>query len=308
MFKKLLKKIILAATLVCSVGAIAATSGCNIETDHPEVKITVEFHEESYELQYTLYRNMYPNTVRHFIELTNNGFYNNLLVHDYTSSDWYSGGYQYVADEYSTAANGGAGAMTDYLVEHSVETSYLELFTNGKLASTVYRPQTLENGEYIAVKENALPTIIGEFYNNIKQEIEQGALTASYGSLKMFYYEKESTGKVLIKPTEDQLIPNAGYASNCATSLFMIQVSSSSTKNASDYCVFGRLNNSSVLTDLTDAVKEYLKTLTTSTVSANNVTVDSEIDKHFGIDEYVSKDFILPSEPIVIRSVKVTKY
>ena len=76
---KFFKKLLVAATVVCSAGIAATAAGCNIETDHPGIKISVEFNGETYELDYTLYRNMYPNTVRHFIELTENGLYNNLI-------------------------------------------------------------------------------------------------------------------------------------------------------------------------------------------------------------------------------------
>ena len=302
MFKKLLKKLLLATTLVCATGTVVAASGCNIETAHPEVKITVEFHENTYELEYTLYRNMYPNTVRHFMELTENGYYTDMLIHNYASSDWYSGGYYYDSESYSAATTGGAGAMSDYLEEHSGEQSYMNLFNSGKLTSTVYKFNPTA-----AVAEDALPTLIGEFSNNINQVIEQGALSASYGSLKMFYYEKTTNEKVTVTPTDDQVIM-ADYKTNCATSLFMIQVTSSSSMGAANYCVFGRLENITVLTDLTEAVREYLKTLTKDTVSANNVSVENDVEIFSEEDRHAEQDFVLPAEPIIIKSVKVTKY
>lgn len=304
MIKKILKKILIAATVVSSAAAVLSASACNIETDHPEIRITVEFNDETYELDYTLCRNMYPNTVRHFIELAENGFYEDIIVHDYktTASDWFTGGYYYDGSAYSEARNAGEGAMSEYLEAHSVETSYLDLFSAGKLTPTVYKYHPTE-----AVAENALPTLIGEFHDNIKQEIEQGALTAGYGSLKMFYYDKTTNEKVTVTPTSDQVIM-ADYKSNCATSLFMIQVSSTSSYNASGYCVFGRIDDSSKLTALTEAVNDYLKTLSAATVSAENVAVENDIETFSYDDRHAEQDFTLPYEPIIIKSVTVTKF
>ena len=300
MIKNLLKKLLLSATLVCAIGASAGISACNIETDHPEVTITVGFNEKTYDLKYTLYRNMYPNTVRHFMELAQNDFYKDVLIHNYTSNDWFTGGYYYDSDSYADASAGGEGAMSEYLESHSTEKSYLDLFDNDKLTYTVFRSK--------AVAEDALPTLIGEFKNNIGQVIEKGALTASFGSLKMFYYEKTSTEKLTVTPTADQIIPNADYKYNCATSLFMIQVGTSSSYKEDNYCVFGRINNSSDLTNLADAIKDYLKTLNTDTVSANNVTVENDIEFVSEEDRQAEQDFVLPAEPIIIKSVAVTKF
>lgn len=298
MIKSLLKKLFLSATLLCTVGAAAAMSACNIETSHPEVKITIEFDENTYELDYTLYRNMYPNTVRHFMELCGNGFYDNTVVHNYTSNDWFSGGYYYDSATYSAAAAGGTGAMSEYLEAHSCESSYIELFKSGQLTPTVYKAEVKA--------DEALPTLIGEFYNNIKQEIKQGSLSASYGSLKMFYYDKTTTEKVTVTPTDDQVIPNASYKYNCATSIFIMQVGASSSYGKDNYCVFGRLESTTVLSDLQEAVSEYL--VGNDLVSANNVSVENEVETFSETDRYLEQDFQLTSAPILIKSVKITKY
>ncbi len=301
---KFFKKLLVAATVVCSAGIAATAAGCNIETDHPGIKISVEFNGETYELDYTLYRNMYPNTVRHFIELTENGLYNNLIVHDYTASasDWFTGGYTYDGTAYTAARDSGEGAMREYLETHSVETSYLELFDADKLTPTVYKYNPTE-----VSAEDALPTLIGEFNDNIKQEIEQGALSASFGALKMFYYDKTSKDKVSVTPTSGQVIM-ADYKSNCATSLFMIQVGATSSYRSNAYCVFGKIDDSAKLTELTEAVSSYLKTLTTQTLSAESVSVENETETFSPDDRRAEKDFSLPYEPIIIKSVKVTKF
>lgn len=310
MFKKLVKKLAVVATLVGMATAVAATAACKIETKHPEVRITIEFNSVSYELDYTLYRNMYPNTVRHFIELTENGVYDNLIIHDYRASDWLSGGYTYNAAEYATAEE--LNAYADYLVEHSVETKYMTLFNAGKLTPTVYGNYEFDSDHNMKlVKDSALPTLIGEFYDNIKQEIAKGALSAEQGTLKMYYYEKETNNKVHVTPTDDQIIWNADYKTNCATTLFAMQVANSSSISASKYCVFGKMDDTSKLLSLIDAVKNYYTDdEDAASIKVENVPVDDEVEifSDKSADRGIEQDFTLPALPIVIKSVKVTKY
>lgn len=308
MFKKLVKKLALAATLVCMATTVVATAACNIETKHPKVKITVEFNKETFELNYTLYRNMYPNTVRHFIELAENGFYNDMLIHDYRTSDWLSGGFEYNAAEYTAAA--AINAYADYLEEHSLESSYMGLFEAGKLTPTVYSDSEYDNGgKQLLIRDSALPTLVGEFYNNIKQEIKKGSLSAEQGTLKMYYYSKETTNKVHVTPS-DEIIWNADYKTNCATSVFAMQVGSSSSIGASDYCVFGKMDSTTALISLINAVSNYYVDNDATSISVNDVNVDNivEIFSSEAADRGIEEDFTLPALPIIIKSVKVTKY
>lgn len=310
MFKKLVKKLALAATLACVTTAVAASvSACNIETDHPEVRITIEFDGVGYELDYTLYRNMYPNTVRHFIELSENGFYTDMLIHDYRTADWLTGGFAYDELEYNTASQ--ENAYASYLEEHSLESNYMELFEAGKLTPTVYSGSEYDGSNQILIKESALPTLIGEFKNNINQVIEKGALTAEQGVLKMYYYGKSTTGKVHVMPDNDQIIWNADYKTNCATSVFAMQVGSGSSITASDYCVFGKMESTSALIDLLNAIDDYyIDADSASGRTIEDVNVDNlvEVYSSEAADKGIEVDFTLPTTPIIVRSVKVTKY
>lgn len=310
MFKKLVKKLAVAATLVCMATTVAATAACNIETKHPKVRISIEFNYQTFELDYTLYRNMYPNTVRHFIELAESGIYNDMLIHDYRSSDWLSGGFAYNAAEYEAAAE--INAYADYLEEHSLESKYMELFENGKLTPTVFAASEYDDeGNQTLVKDSALPTLVGEFYNNVKQDIKKGALSAEQGTLKMYYYGKETTNKVHVTPTEDQIIWNADYKSNCATSVFSMQVGSSSSINSSNYCVFGKMDSTADLIELINAVKEYYSDNSdATTIKVDDVNVDNLVEKFSSepADRGIEVDLTLPALPIIIKSVKITKY
>lgn len=306
MFKSLLKKLILGLTITCVAGITVAASACTVETAHPAVRITVEFNQEEYELDYTLYRNMYPNTVRHFIELADNGFYNDMLIHDYGTQDWLTGGYAYNEQDYTSAST--AQNFADYLERYSKEEGYISLFEAGKLTSTVFSNINPENDTLV----DPLPTLIGEFSNNVGQEIENGALNSEYGSLKMIYYSKTTTQKVYVLPTEDQPIM-ADYKTNCATSIFSMQVGSSTGYSASNYCVFGRVSDVSTLDELIEAVQDYLETQNGTSISDQTRSITVAVD---GFEEFsneagdvnIEQTFRLARTPIIIKSVKVTKY
>lgn len=304
MAKRLLKTLIFGVAMAGVVAFSAMFAACNVETKHPEVKITIEFDSQTYDLEYTLYRNMYPQTVRHFIELADNGFYNDMIVHDYTTSDWFTGGYSYDEAAYASAVTG--NSVGDYLEQHDKEDGYDELFIAGKLTPSVYKNSNITSA-------NALRTLMGEYKNNIQQEIEKGALTAQYGTLKMFYYAKQTTQQVVVTPSSDQAI-TANYKNNCATSLFMIQVSSSSSYSADSYCTFATINNSGVLDDLVDAISDYIEkyyedTTSNFTTSAT-VRVDNndEFSTKSETDRAISKSFKVARTALVVKSVSVTKY
>ena len=126
-FKKLGR--IICATAISGL-AIAAPlfSGCS--TSHPEAKITVDFSGETYVLEYKLYRSMYPQTVQHFIELADNDFYDNTIIHNYQTDKWYGGGYKYDDGEergYTASFEDGSESMLDYLESASKEYDYAVL-------------------------------------------------------------------------------------------------------------------------------------------------------------------------------------
>ncbi len=313
MKSKIFKKIALcfaSALVICSVGAVA---GCKPETDHPEVQITYEFNGTSYSVDYKLYRNMYPHTVRHFIELSDEGFYNDMIIHNYQTNDWFTGGYSYNAGDYSAKVDN-ASQMTEYFEDYSKESSYSELFAAGKLTPSVYSNFFYDDGKEKVDRSTALPTVMGEFYNNINQEIEKGALTADYGCLKMYYYEKESRQKVYVTPTGNQIIL-ADYNKNCATSVFALQTGVSSSYSEVNYTVFAQLKNTETFDKLVAAVKEYIDNNYSGTAS-NFYTANTQarVDNYDNFSDKAENDkgkevnFNVPKQPIIVKSVKVTKY
>lgn len=321
-----IKKIIIASALALTIGLSALCSACGVETKRPRAKITIEFNSKEYSLEYDLYRNMYPNTVKHFIELAKAGYYNDMIVHDYYSGEWFTGAYSYDA-EYSASAAGDSGAMNDYLSEHSKAAQYIELFNAGKFTPSVYGNvgyKKDKNGNFVYEDNNpvrvieknyALPTVIGEFKNNISQSIKNGALSATSGSLKMFYYPSSSSdyaskSKVYVTPTSDQIL-NADFKYNSATSVFAMQMGSSNY-GADDYCVFGKVRDTDAMDKLKEAVDEYFE----NSYGDEAYTVNAED----GVEVYeptkdgtgyntktVETDFKVPKVVIKVVSVKITR-
>ena len=305
--KKLITGVVLSATVACMAGM---ATGCNAETDHPEVSITYEFNGKSYVVEYTLYRNMYPNTVRHFIELTENGFYNNTVIHDMESNDWFGGAYTYDKDSYSSLATS-ADTMAEYYETTAKELTYNSLFDAGKLTATVFGNIYYEGEVQKLDKNTKLRTLIGEFSDN-QHSIEKGALTAEYGCLKMYYSAKETKKKVYVTPTGGQ-ITYMDYSKNCSTFVFGMQVGTTSTYVASKYCVFATVKDDSKVESLVAAVKEYNSEQYGTNSSDYYISTEVDVDttesfSDVDADRYITETFNSPKTPIVIKAVKIVSY
>ena len=309
---KKFKRVLCSLALASVVGVSAAASACTIKTKHPRAKITIEFNDETYDIEYTLYRNMYPQTVQHFIELADEGFYNDMIIHNYTSTDWFTGGYAYNdADDAGYSAAYTASSLGEYLEVTNKESSYYDLAPS--LSASVYKQLSYDGNRETVSKEDVLPTLIGEFSQN-DHRIDKGALTADFGTLKMFYYNKGDTNqKVAIKNSSGQILEH-DYSYNCATSLFAIQTGSSSSYTESKYCVFARLRNDKArnrLNSLLDAIEDYRSDLDSTNTNFTR-SVSTEVDN---LDSFakeggqsISQTFTMTQSPIVIKSVKITKY
>lgn len=291
---------LLAGTALC----LPIISGCS--NAHPEAEITIAFNEQEYVLKYKLYRNMYPQTVQHFIELADNGFYDNTIIHNYQSNYLYGGGYSYTVDQegitYEDAyKDGSSEVLLDYYEAASKEAEYAVLANpeNGKITPSVYG--TISNGEYA----DPMDTLIGEFTSN-QHKIDNGALKQSYGCLTMYYSTKPTDAiknkRVYLDKYGSQFGVQGDYSYNSATSLFRIYTSNPQTPSSlSAYCVFGTLKNTSELDDLKTAIKN--KSISTKSVK---LYIDN-YDKFLGPNSNETT-FSMASTPIVIKTVKVTKY
>ena len=280
MFKNL-KRFISAALAITSVCACTATlTAC--ETPHPEVEITLSFNDETYTLEYVLYRNITPATVNHFLALAENKYYDGLCVHDYTSDALYTGAYSYKN-------------------EKLVYKNYFE-----EVAS--YIPQTVWLD---SEKANPTYTLYGEFESN-NFSVENGELSESFGALVMYYSDKNTEGEVYVQRNQDGKLAPRAYEKNSATSQFYISLDESTSSNA-NYCVFATLKEDSVseLKNLQEAITEYIADTYGEDEENDFVTeTEMEIDED---DEVLGGNgsiatYDVPNEPIVVTSVKVKKY
>ncbi len=306
--KSIAKKIGIAVSSLLLIVVVFFTmmmSACTIETNHPRVKITLEFNEETYVLEYKLYRNMYPNTVRHFIELAKSGFYDDTIIHDYSTSDMVGGGYSYDDNEtngYDIAIKD--EFMEDYLEIHDKEAEYTELAADGTLTPSVYATEQ---------KTGAYRTLIGEYSSSYPREIENGELTDGYGALKMFHYEMEDDSLVYVTHQKNELVPSTYNESN-ATSLFVMQIGSGTSYGYNDYCTFGEIRDTDDLDDFVEAVEDYIEDFgEDSDVSdflydTKEVEVCNLDESKEDVDKGKQVTFSVPKTAIIVRSVKVTRY
>lgn len=304
-FKKIRRSALIFLTATTLIGG-AALSGCQIKTDYPEAKITIEFNSETYVLEYKMYRNMYPQTVQRFIELADSNFYDNTIIHDYQSSDWFAGGYTYDATTYQQAFDD--GAMGGYLETNSKEKAYDDLFKSGAITPSVYANRGTDGK-----LTDALSTLIGEFKKN-DHKIENGALGSKKGALRMYYSAKEAADELvwLDKTSTGQVLEH-DYIYNSATTLFAIQASGTSSLTVSDYCIFAHLkdNDTTALTALQDAIKDYIEEYLDNDSAKFKTTTESiAIDLYDTVVEAGSNEaqFTVTKLPIIIKSVDVVKY
>lgn len=285
MARNTIKKLLclgLAATT--TFASVAMLSAC--ETSHPEVKMTLSFDGEEYELTYKLYRKLTPATTTHFLELVDGGYYDGICVHDYQDSVWYTGVYSYSSEKDD---DGGL-----------VYKSYFEEAKKLNLTSTVWKDEGKTESTY---------TLYGEFSNN-NFRVENGKVQNSFGALTMRYTDKktasEETVWVKTSGTGNTVMQEYGY--NSATSMFSIAMSTSAT-NAGGYCTFAILKDDEdveVLEELQTAVKAYIDEVGDSSDFAPSVKVTINED-----DELASsseESYAVPVEPIVIKQMKVTKW
>ena len=294
------------ALCICALAGVAAVSstavfaGCN--NGHSEAEITIEYDGKSYVLEYTMYRNMYPQTVKHFIELADSRFYDNTIIHDYQTSNWYGGGYSYLngdveAGEISYTQSYATDSLLEYLETASKEREYFDLAdpAKGVITPSVYASQS--NGKLI----DPYRTLIGEFTQN-NHKIENGALKNSYGALKFYYVSKsdDSCKKHVYLDKYGSAFGVMGeYRYNSATSLFSIQTGTS-TSTDSTHTIFATLNNADTLRTLRTAVtKSY-------DYEDVNVYVDN-YDEILGSNKNQAT-YRITKKPIIVKSVRITKY
>lgn len=286
-----LVSVIAAALLVLAMSF--AFVGC--ETKHPEISVKISFNEETYELEYKLYRNMYPQTVAHYLELIDMKYFDGTVIHDYRSDRMVGGGYYYDGED-----------VVDDLVEKDYDAATKD--ENGNV--------TLKNVSVWADadKTTAYNTLYGEFQKNAF-EIKNNGLTNTLGAIGTYYYTPVNTSqKVYIQRNENKEMDTRPYCYNATTSMFYLYTGSSGTDTA--YCTFGVLNGKKYeekFQELLDAIEAYtLETLNGGDEEGTEVfTTEEQMtieDGYWAESSYEDVSFSIPRAKIVIEQVKVLKY
>lgn len=293
-----MSSVVVAAAL--SAGALMMFAGCT--SNHPEVTVTYTFNGKDYEVDYILSRTDAPQTVQHFIELADAGYYDGLCVHNYAQDGLYlyTGGY--------TLSESGELVEKNYLEEvHRLEEEEGVTFTQSVWAD--------------AEATQPLYTVYGEFSENgVEQEYGKEFTHSSRGALVMYYTSKGNyAGDVTVKRADDgknnddQSYQQVKYAYNSATSLFYTFTGENNITNDAKYCVFGRAADyDGQLEDgLLAAINEYKEDL------AEDASFTEELEMAVNENDYfedvrkatdIKETFNVPVEPILIKSVVVTKY
>ena len=300
MKKKTLRRIATIATAAAlGVGACIVFAGCT--SNYPEITITYTFNDNDYKVSYSLSRVDAPNTVKHFIELADMGYYDGLCIHDFDDEYMYSGGYRLVNDELEA-------------IDYFTTVRNLEQETNKTITQTVWNRND----------ETPLYTVYGEFRNNGNAPANSAEYRHSLGALVMYYSDKGNFNEKVKTVRNDGGKDNNGdpydlkaYPYNCATSLFYTYLGSSNSTRDSNYCVFGMVKDKDELQALLDAVKSYQESQQPEDESEDySFTEEKSVDNVNEFEQFedlrygdISATYQTPVEkPIIISSVKVTKY
>jgi cyclophilin family peptidyl-prolyl cis-trans isomerase len=259
------------------------------ETKNPEVKMQIEFDGETYTLEYKLYREFAPATVKHFLMLAENGYFDGVCVHNFDeeNSKMYTGAYTYDAN----AENGGIVYKNYYDIVASYEDFNHTVWVNSDKTDPTY-------------------TLKGEFSAN-RVKVDSGSfLEQSFGSLTMQYTEKDFDELEDVAVLRAQKSDNGEYETNSreykynsATSQFSIYTS---TMNKADsaHCTFATLMDKSV-----SVLEDLLAAISAQEGDFVNVyEVDVDRDDALIAEYENTAEYSVPVTPIVITSVKVTKY
>lgn len=279
-----------AAAAVLTVGAGAMFTGCT--TNRPEVTITYTFNGKDYAVDYTLSRLSAPRTVQHFIELADNGYYDGLCIHNYSSAFLYTGGYTYENGEI-------------------VEKNYFETVKDWNLTQSVFSSTDDDRV--------GLNTVYGEFTTN-GVTVSGSRYYHEAGALVMYYTDKGNDNtRVATMRSDDTLQSNSEYKYNSATSLFYTFTGTSNSTRDANYCVFGMATNYSTQMKGDDGLLTAIQNYINDLGEDENFTEDVNIPNVNQYDQFESvrnakigatgdDAYKVPTQPIIVKSVKVTKY
>ena len=288
------------ATALIAVSSVAMFAGCTT-SNNPEVTITYTFNGKDYAVDYVLSRVDAPKTVQHFIELADAGFYDGLVIHDYQDYTLKTGGYE---------IENGQLVEVDYLTTVKALEADGASFTQSVWAD----------------EERTIPlySVYGEFSANGVEQENGKEYVHSEGALVMYYTPKKGQGgtdeQVWVQradggaDNDGNEYQRLGYEYNSITSLFYTFTGESRTESDSVYCVIGKAKNYTEQMEegLLAAITEYEDTLEEEdsfTTELKNQPLN-RYDYFRNVQTAgLTADYAAPIlMPIIVKSVKVTKY
>ena len=272
--------------------ALSALALAACDTKYPEVTITYEFNGQSYEVEYTLSRQGAPQTVQHFIELADAGYYDGTVIHDFKNSSYLFGG-GYTLDEH------GELVEKDY---------FSEVRRLEQEKGITFTQSVFEDAE----GKTPLYTVRGEFEKNGVKKNSKSLYQNKAGTLVMYYMDKgEDDTRVCTLRNDSETYQNGyPYRYNSATSLFYTTVAGSSIYSDNEYCAFGRTTDYAQLEELINAITAYEESRDGNDPLFSETTVI--LNQHDPIDSVrdakIPATYNLSDVPITIVSVRVDKY
>lgn len=267
------------------------------ESKYPEIEMKISFNGETYTLTYKLYRSPYAQTVEHYLELIDMGYFDNTVIHDYDEGDrMIGGGYTYSSLE--------SGDITGDLTALEYDEATLNEDESVKIPVSVWKDA-----------EGTLPT------NRLYGEIESNGFQTNFSGMEnqtgaigtYSYVSKNEKNSVHVKRTNNSSgeLAEREYYKNSVTSMFYLSLGSSAASD-SNFCVFGELADSESVTafsDLTTAITDYISAQQETDDSYSfTETFETEIEDDMANESRYSVTFNVPKVKIIIQSVEVTKY
>ena len=305
MKKKIIRRFAAAFTAaVIGAGAICMFAACT--SDHPEITITYSFNGNDYAVGYELSREDAPETVQHFIELADAGFYDGTVIHNYDTNFLYGGGYT-IEDGMLREKD-----YFDFVKTYEAEHDF-------KFTQTVFKTD----------KTTPLYTVVGEF-PKAGRGPEKSHLFHSKGALVMYYNTYDKFSYDVYVERADGGKDNDGeqgdvkdYLYNSTTSLFYTFLGLNNYDRDQLYAILGQTKDyDGEMAPLINAINTYSEGLDEGKPFATpyadfpeTLYLFSLVQKGDDSFETLQKnaveaeDFNTPLEkPIVVKSVKVDKY
>ena len=313
MKKKIMSRVAAVGTsALILVSGLAMFTGCRT-SNYPEVTITYTFNGEDYEVDYILSRVDAPKTVQHFIELADAGFYDGVkdedgtvhpfVIHDYQDYTLKTGGY--------------------YLNDNGlVEVDYLSAVRKLESDRGITFTQSVWADE---ARTQPLYSVYGEFKKNGIEQENGKEYDHAEGALVMYYTQKKATDggtdeQVWVEradggaDNDGEKYQRLGYEYNSTTSLFYTFTGESRTEADAVYCVIGMAKDyeGQLADGLLAAIEEYEESLDEED-SFTDTQENVKLNQYDYFDTVrkggLTDDFETPVDmPIIIKSVKVTKY